>query len=370
LGPVHADDTGPFSPLTFQNGIVFNHPEDHYDLHLRFRMQTLLQYNSISATDLRPAEINPQIRRLRLRFGGWVYRPEVRFNLQLSFSRRDMDWDGTGIPNVARDAAVVWEALPGWQIAFGQTKLPGNRQRVVSSGDQQFIDRSIVNGAYNLDRDFGIQMRYGMDHTPVAWSVEAALTSGEGRNILSTDSGLNYTLRAEVLPLGEFKENGDYFEGDLAFEEQPKLSFGVGANYNHAARRAAGTLGTLLNEGVDLGTVFADALLKWRGFSLSAEWLGRGSNRTQAEGTSGAPVSIPAGFGLNVQAGYLFVPGWEAVARFSWLEPWEHLRNRDAQVLSGVVGINRYLLKHRVKAQVDLGYQAQWISRFQVELGI
>jgi hypothetical protein len=36
----------------------------------------------------------------------------------------------------------------------GQTKLPGNNQRVVSSGSLEFTDRTINNSRFNIDRDF------------------------------------------------------------------------------------------------------------------------------------------------------------------------------------------------------------------------
>jgi hypothetical protein len=39
---------------------------------------------------------------------------------------------------------------------FGQTKLPGNNQRVVSSGSLEFTDRTINNSRFNIDRDFGL----------------------------------------------------------------------------------------------------------------------------------------------------------------------------------------------------------------------
>jgi hypothetical protein len=43
---------------------------------------------------------------------------------------------------------------------FGQTKLPGNNQRVVSSGSLEFTDRTINNSRFNIDRDFGLFLDY------------------------------------------------------------------------------------------------------------------------------------------------------------------------------------------------------------------
>ena len=43
-------------------------------------------------------------------------------------------------------------------IKLGQGKLPGNRERVISSGNLQFVDRSRLNSRFNIDRDFGAQL--------------------------------------------------------------------------------------------------------------------------------------------------------------------------------------------------------------------
>jgi hypothetical protein len=53
--------------------------------------------------------------------------------------------------NIIRDA-VVFIALINIGISFGQTKLPGNRQRVNSSGALQLTDRSINNAKFTIDK--------------------------------------------------------------------------------------------------------------------------------------------------------------------------------------------------------------------------
>ena len=41
--------------------------------------------------------------------------------------------DGENI-NIIRDAVITYRPNRHWNLSFGQTKLPGNRQRVNSSG--------------------------------------------------------------------------------------------------------------------------------------------------------------------------------------------------------------------------------------------
>ena len=55
------------------------------------------------------------------------------------------------------DAVLKNHINENWSLWFGQTKLPGNRERVYSSQELQFVDRSLVNARFNLDRDVGVQ---------------------------------------------------------------------------------------------------------------------------------------------------------------------------------------------------------------------
>ena len=55
-----------------------------------------------------------------------------------------------------------------------------------------------------------------------------------------------YTGRIEILPLGKFKKDGDFSEGDLEFESTPKVSMAAGYSINQNAKRTRGTIGTEL----------------------------------------------------------------------------------------------------------------------------
>src|SRR5690606_26032135 len=131
-----------------------------------------------------------RVGRLRLKLEGFVYDPELTYYIQLSFSRGDMDWEGREnsianvTPNLIRDAVIYYTPTKNLRLGFGQTKLPGNRQRGVSSGDQQFVDRSIVNATFNIDRDFGLFADFMSDYV----MLRGAITSGDGRNAIETNS--------------------------------------------------------------------------------------------------------------------------------------------------------------------------------------
>jgi phosphate-selective porin OprO/OprP len=92
--------------------------------------------------------------------------------------------------------------------------------------------------------------------------LKTAITSGEGRNSVGSNSGLAYTGRLELLPLGDFTDGGDYFEGDVAREEKPKISLAGGYHLNDMAVRTQGQLGKDLYAARSYSTYFADFLLK------------------------------------------------------------------------------------------------------------
>jgi hypothetical protein len=374
------------------DGVVFQSADSNTRVMMRFRMQNWATYTTKTEDvdqdlDLSAGSMDFAVRRLRLRFGGSLYDPRLTFNLQLSFSRSDQDWTDTQFPNIIRDAMIFWNFSPTLQVGFGQTKLPGNRQRVISSADLEQPDRSIVNTAFNLDRDFGFQGFWRPITGSVIVNLRGAVSTGDGRNQPSiSGGGLAYTARAEVLPFGAFKNGGDYFEGDLAREEKPKLSVGVSYHHNDNQTKTRGPLGRSLYGRRTSNVVYADALLKYQGFSLYTEYAQRTSDNpiTYKDTTRKDYAAVFVGSGYMAQASYIFPSMWNVGARYAVVDAGNQLAGLaeyQKQVnMSGVVGY--YINKHRIKANLELGtnritllnsgseVQHSLYARFNMELGI
>jgi phosphate-selective porin OprO and OprP len=378
-----------FTPTSnYNTGIGVVAPDSLMSLNFRFRMQARAGYRTRSETDLSASEIEARIRRLRLRFEGFMLSPKLNYYIQLSFSRGDMDWvdnDNSAqnsSPNVVRDAVVIYKPNSNLSLTFGQTKLPGNRQRVVSSGELQFADRSIVNANFNIDRDFGLQAAYQNQLAGLHYVLRGAITSGEGRNSVISDAGLAYTGRIELLPFGKFTNKGDYFEGDLEREQTPKLSVAAGYHYNESARRTAGTLGKDLYQSRNLEAFIADMLLKYQGFAVTAEYITR---QTDAPITRNAQLeerSIYVGEGKMVQLSYVTKNDFEFAGRYALISPFSAIADRELEQQEMGIGVTKYLRKHRVKLQGNLFYNQStnltsdqivnrnWAPMFQIEFGI
>lgn len=374
------------------DGVVFQSADSNTRVLMRFRMQNWATYTTRNQADgedldLSAGSIDLVTRRLRLRFGGSLYDPRLTFNLQLSFSRSDMDWSDTQFPNIIRDAMVFWNFSRNLQVGFGQTKLPGNRQRVISSADLEIPDRSIVNGAFNLDRDFGFQGFWRPIDGDVIVNLRGAVSSGDGRNqVAIPGGGLAYTGRVEVLPFGAFKNGGDYFEGDLMREATPKVSIGISYQHNENQTKTRGTLGRSLFAQRTANVIYADALLKYQGFSFYTEYAQRSSDNpiTYRDTTKKDYAAVFVGTGYMAQASYIFPSMWNVGVRYAVVDAGSQLAGLSEYTkqtnIAGVVGY--YINKHRIKANFELGTnqfvlynkanlkESNLYGRFNLEFGI
>ena len=363
-------------------GITFQPRSKWYSMTLRFRMQNMVGLSF--DRDFSLTQTEARVKRLRLRFDGYIYSPKLVYSIQLGFTPYDTKELPNGNTNIVRDAIVYYVPNAHWNIGFGQTKIKANRARVNSSSALQFVDRSIVNSEFNLDRDFGFFGEYnGRIGKRFRLSAKGSITLGEGRNwSTSSDGGLAYTGRLELYPLGRFKSKGDVIEGDFEYDEQVRILLAGAYSYNSRAVRIQGQNGALMPEGEhrNLGSYFFDFILKYRGFAFYTDFMGRTCDTPLFDGNEG--IFVYTGKGLNLQTSYLIKQKWEIALRNSTMFP-----DGEVQSLAGyrrwnqtTIGVTRYLIGHSLKLQADASYNHQsgalnpnynrWEIRFQVELGL
>lgn len=363
-------------------GITFRPKSDWCSLTLRFRMQNLLALSFDDDFTLTRTEA--RVKRLRLRFDGFIYSPKLVYSIQLGFTAYDAEPLPNGNMNIIRDAIVYYVPNARWNIGFGQTKIKATRARINSSAALQFVDRSIVVSEFNPDRDFGFFGEYNTIR-PKGFnlSVKTSVTLGQGRNWGSINNGgFCYTGRLELYPMGRFKAKGDFIEGDFENEEKVKVLLAGAYSYNHKATRVQGQRGEIIpdDQNRNIGSYFFDFVLKYRGFALCTDYMGRLANDPIINPE--LPMAIYTGSGLNVQASYLFNRKWELAVRNSTLfadsavRPFVGYKNWNQSTL----GVTRYIIGHSLKVQADVSYnhRAQayspdynrWEIRFQLELGL
>lgn len=331
------------------------------------------QVRSISAWDhdgnqYGSPEHNFIVRRARLKFDGFAYSPKLKYKIELGLSNRDISGANQFNRNTPRyilDAVIKWSFAKNWEFWAGQTKLPGNVERVVSSGNLQLIDRSLLNSRFNIDRDLGIQLRHKSNlGGNFVMREKVSLSQGEGRNVTEgNEGGLQYTARVEFLPFGTFVSKGDYSQSDLKREIKPKLMVGFTYNFNEDAVRERGFAGDYMirTDGTiyatDQTTIFADAMFKYDGFSFMGEYAKRTADdeiATEADGVTPTGDVVLTGNALNLQAGYLFKSNYEVAARYTTVEYEDITGALPSKQYT--LGVNKFIVGHKLKVQSDISY--------------
>jgi phosphate-selective porin OprO/OprP len=332
------------------------------------RMQFLSTNNwTIEDGSLNNPETNFSVRRARLKFNGFAFSPKLKYKIELGLSNRDLSGASEFTSNAPRyilDAVVKWNFHENFELWFGQTKLPGNRERVISSGNLQQVDRSLLNSRFNIDRDLGIQLRHHFNLSEKFVVKEAfSIAQGEGRNITTGNiGGHQFTGRVEFLPFGNFTSKGDYSGSDLKREKNAKLAIGVTYDHNNNAVKNRSNQGSYMvtNTGfyeTNINTVFIDAMFKYQGFSLMAEYADRDAGDPFAKNLDGTLTGdeVQVGNGLNLQAGYLLTNDWEVSGRYTNIELDTNITGNKLEN-QYTLGVSKYIVGHKLKIQSDVSY--------------
>ncbi|UJH92368.1 OprO/OprP family phosphate-selective porin [Antarcticibacterium sp. 1MA-6-2] len=370
---------------SFGNGLINVIARDSsYSARFGVRFQTLFAANWNHPEDERieSAGTNFLIRRARLKFDGFVYTPRLKYKIELGLSNRDLSGPSVynnNTPRLILDAVAKWNFYGNFELWAGQTKLPGNRERVVSSANLELVDRSLLNSEYNIDRDLGIQLHHKMDlGNEIILREVVSIAQGEGRNVTSGNlGGYQYTGRLEIFPLGDFTA---YSGADLKRHQTPKLAVGVTFDHNDNAVRTRSNSGAYMitEDGfykTDINTLFLDFMFKYKGISIMGEYADRNADNPVALDADGTPTGdfVEVGSGLNLQAGYLFKNNYQLVGRFTQINPDDFIsRVVETQY---TLGLSKYIVGHKLKVQTDISYNDLTLNqndglmyRFQFEI--
>lgn len=304
---------------------------------------------------------NFALHKARLNLSGTLVSPKLTYSLQFGFAPADTKALPNGNNSFVRDAVIHYKPNGSWQVSFGQTKVKANRAHMNSSQLLAFTGRTIVDSPFQQDRDFGVFTEFNHKIAgSVHVAVKGSVTSGEGRDYgVTQKSGLNYTGRLELYPLGKFEGNGAFSEPDLTHETSPKLMLGGAFSHNDRALRLGGETGAIsLDGGHDLNQFYADVALKYQGFALQADMMGRNTDHPIIAGGQ----YIYKGIGYNVQASYnLPSRKWTLALRISTLVPDEKVRVQAGykQHNQSTACVTYHLRDHRVKVQAEGSYNYQ-----------
>ena len=302
-----------------------------------------------------------------MKIGGHGFQPWLKYYFEVDLQpARDVDADA-----VSSGARVIdWRIdLAKWSwggIRVGQWKIDLNRERVDSSGRQQFVERSIVNRIFTIDRQIGIQLRgRAFKETPADLSWFAGVFNGEGRSVRN--------LSSDHLTMGRLQWNFlgrelSWRQTDVEFTEKPTGSFAIAGatNTGPCTRWSSSGCGNL--DGFD-SPIVAEAdqfrirqavqefAFKYRGLSIQQEFH-RKFIRDRVVGTESDLT------GAYLQAGYFFHNKMPAIpeplefaVRYAYVEePNEVDRSVDNERNEYTLGANWFFAGHNNKLTFDYSY--------------
>ena len=287
------------------------------------------------------------VRRTRIKFGGWAFSPKVKYKIE-----HDL------LNGVTYDAVIKYNFWKNVEIWAGQTKLPGNRERVISSHQLQFVDRSLLNTVFTLDRDAGIQLRNKHNFGNMVVKEMFCISQGEGLNdkSLKHPFGHEYTGRVELLPMGNFTKKGDYSAADLQREKKPKLAIGLTYDYNQNVSFSRKVKGDALAQDRNFINFHADFMYKYKGFQLMGEYanadvVDAAGNYVRHDGAGGF---WEVGEGVNLQGGYLLKNNVELSGRYTTYIPFSNTNSSLMRQNQYTLGLSKYVVGHYLKVQSDI----------------
>lgn len=176
---------------------------------------------------------------------------------------------------------------PEWlKLRVGQWKADYSRERMDSSGKQQFTERSIVNRAFTIDRQKGA-MALGRVNKGTSADMQyfAGVFTGQGRGVFrerrvpgdARDGSPLWLLRYQWNPVGG---GVSLSQSDLEPEKGPRLSFSVATSGNRSSYTRFSSSGGGQLDGFEPGLPgqysiqqqLEETAFKYRGLSIQHEW--------------------------------------------------------------------------------------------------
>lgn len=358
-----------------KNGFEFRTDNNRFSLAIQNRVQ--IRYSNPfdsdprSIDDLEQHESSFKIRRARTRLRGHAYWPWLKYYLQYDWSQP-----------VLRDLNLTLDKFSWAKLWVGRGKVFYNDERVTSSANQQFVNRSIINDIFTVDRQQGVQLFGNL--FPGTWhdisyyaGVFTGLGVSEGNN---DDEKMMYSGRIQWNALGG---EMPFSQSDIEFHEKPALNFAFAAVTDRSRCTAFQTDKLSCRElpgfapGQDgqyrINQMMEEVRFKWLGFSMQHEMHWKEIIDTTKSKTD--PARKTNLTGAYVQAGYFphyvfpIIPrNLEFAGRYAFVDPNVNIKNDLQKEVSGVMTYFFNGHSNKVNFQVsNLTVQNQSEKRFWLQ---
>ena len=270
-----------------------------------FQLQSRLQFRFATPGDQDPVTFDDynlekrnifKINRARLKVGGHAFQPWLKYYWEYELGQSNL-----------LDFRIMLEKWKWLSLKAGQWKVEFTRERFISSGEQQMIDRSLINRPFTADRQQGVELYGHLKGKGLAdFNYWAAALTGTGMGAKTNDDkNLMYFGRLQWNFLGRPL---NFEGGDLEYHEKPAAIIAVAALTNQSPYTRFSQSGGGSLEGFDddsagqyrVNQLNLETALMYRGFSWQTEWHHKNiTDKFKADSTTRLK-------GYYVQAGYFF----------------------------------------------------------------
>jgi len=355
------------------NGLTFQSDNNAFSIRVRGRLQFRYANPGIS----QPTERDDFAHNAGNQFG--VNRARVKLDGHIG-----MPWIKYGVEYDAVDqrtlsATLSLEKYDALRLKLGQWKVEYSRERSVSSGGQQMMDRSIINRIFTLDRQMGASV-YGHIDSGGASSFNywAGLFNGSGRGEYSNHDG-------DPMYVGRFQwnisgEKVGFDNSDIKRSAKPKAALAIaGAKFKSQFTRfsssGAGNL-TNFDEGeiegqYDIQQFVIDGAYFYQGFNAQAEYhekkivnIAQNDSQTTLRG-----YYVQAGYFLSESISWWPEP-LEIAARYATYSPNTNSPNTnegDDHFFERTLAFNYFFNGHKNKVTAEVSKIA--LDQFGTEAG-
>ena len=324
----------------------------HLESRLQFRFATPQDQDPVTFDDFAEDKKRVlKINRARLKVGGNAFAPWLKYYWEYELSQSNL-----------LNYTVNITKWPWLSFQLGQWKVEYSQERRISSGEQQLVDRSIINRPFTLDRQQGVEIYGRLNPGKIAdISYWFGTFTGTGRGSTSNDDNkLMYFGRLQWNFLGE--DIG--FEGsDLEITNPPAAFIAINAATNQSAYTRFSQAGGGALEGFEDGLpgqyrvnqANIETAFKYKGFSWQTEthW------KEIIDKLNNDNTTVL--FGYYLQGGYLFngliekAPGkLELAARHANYLPNRRINRFGSR--EAALTANWYFKEHRNKLSAEATY--------------
>jgi phosphate-selective porin len=320
-------------------GLRFSFPK--FELNWSNRMQLRYTYDDQDIVAPQSNKGSFRVRRFKTKLDGWIYTKDLTYEFQ-------MNWVGITVADnntpILEDAVLQYDFTKGkkaFMLKALQFKAPFGRQELTSSGNQQFVDRSIASVLFAPARQVGLQIggQFGNAQVPDMLTYAGGVFNGNSIvKPANENDKYEYVGRVMFSPVG----NVGYSESNLEHYDFRVSIAGDYNNNNNLIVASDGTVTGFDNTGEWGGDIVVKAL---GGLFAYFEYYTR--NLETAAG-----VKTPQ-TGFTAQLGWLFGDHLEVAGR--WSETDLNTDRGDRNLIEKRVGLNYYINKHNWKIQTDFG---------------